>query len=45
MSNEKEKPQAEWFGGYQGGLLCWGTMRKRARYARKYNNTKKKTAK
>jgi hypothetical protein len=33
----KGKPQAEWFGGYQGGMLRWNTMKKRSRYVRRYN--------
>jgi hypothetical protein len=32
----KEKPQAEWFGSYQGGSLRWNTLKKRSRYARRY---------
>jgi hypothetical protein len=33
----KEKPQEEWFGSYQGGMLRWNTMKKRSRYTRRYN--------
>jgi hypothetical protein len=33
MTSE-EKPQAEWFGGYQGGMLRWNTLKKKGRYTR-----------
>jgi hypothetical protein len=38
-ANKKEKPsqeEAEWFGGYKGGALVWGVMRKKAS-KRRYN--------
>jgi hypothetical protein len=36
-SNNDGRPQAEWFGSYQGGMLRWNTMKKRSRYTRRYN--------
>lgn len=36
----KEKPQAEWFGSYQGGMLRWNTIKKRSRYTRRRYNIK-----
>jgi hypothetical protein len=43
MSHEESKNNKEeilTFGGYQGGMLRWNTMRKRGRYVKRYYKRK-----